>query len=156
MIQVRKVQPKDLEYIYQNKEALAYNQKSMNDMLENMMIIIDNNEICGSGFYMVIDNKCILNWIHIKKDHRRNQLGTMLVKTILNSAELQGAIQAYLPGECEDFAEFLGFQRIIESDEIDDINRIYSELYEADNFNNIYKVSLVGYFKPCNSNKTCK
>jgi hypothetical protein len=80
----------------------------------------------------------------------------MLVKTILNSAELQGAIQAYLPGECEDFAEFLGFQRIIESDEIDDINRIYSELYEADNFNNIYKVSLVGYFKPCNSNKTCK
>jgi N-acetylglutamate synthase-like GNAT family acetyltransferase len=155
MIQVRKVQPKDLEYIFQNVEALAYHRELMIDKLENMMIIVDNNEICGSGFYTVIDNKCILNWIHIHKDHRRNQLGTMLVKTILNSAEYQGALQAYMPGDCEDFAEFLGFQKITESDELKDINRFYHKLYQSDTLNSIFKVSLVGYFKPCNSSKTC-
>lgn len=156
MIQVRRVQPQDLEYIFKNQEALEYNQELMSNKLENMMIVVDNNEICGFGFYINIDNKCILNWVHIKKEHRRNQLGTMLVKTILNSAEQQGSLQAYLPGECEDFAEFLGFERLIELDEIKNINTSYIDLYKTHNLKNIYKVSLIGYFKPCNCSKECK
>lgn len=156
MIQVRRVQPKDLDYIFKNAVALKYDQELMANKLENMMIVVDNNEICGSGFFINTENKCILNWIHIKEEHRRKQLGTMLVKTILNSAEHQGALQAYITGECEDFADFLGFQRVIESDEIKDINTRFSELYGSNIINNIYKVSLIGYFKPCNSNKVCK
>ena len=155
MIQVRRVQPKDLAYIFENSEALGYKQAMMSNSLENMMIIVDNHEICGIGFYINIDHKCILDWIHIKKEHRRKQLGTMLVKTMLNSAELQGALQAYLPGECEDFAEFLGFQRMMEA-EINDIDKLYNELYHSKHLNNLYKVSLVDYFKPCNSNTKCK
>lgn len=152
MIQVRRVQPKDLEYILKNVEALNFEQVLMVNKLENMMVIVDNNEICGIGFYINLENKCILNWIHIKKEHRRKQLGTMLVKTMLNSAEHQGALLAYLHGECDDFAEFLGFQRMIEADEINDINNIYNELYQTETLNKLYKVGLIDYFKPCNSN----
>lgn len=156
MIQVRRVKPEDLDYIFKNGESLDYKQVFMSNKLENMMIIIDNNEIIGIGFYINLENKCILNWIHIKKEHRRKQLGTMLVKTMLNSAEHEGALQAYLQGECDDFAEFLGFQRIIEACEINDINNIYNELYQAKTMNNIYKVSLIDYFIPCSSHKQCK
>lgn len=152
MIQVRAVKPEDLDYIFNNVEALAYEQLFMSDKLDNMMIIIDNKEICGIGFFINVESKCILNWIHIKKEHRRKQLGTMLVKTMLNSAEHQGAIQAYLHGECEEFAEFLGFQSIKE-DEVKDMSSIYSELYQTKTYNNIYKVSLIDYFKPCSSSK---
>jgi N-acetylglutamate synthase-like GNAT family acetyltransferase len=152
MIQVRKVKPDDLETIYKNSEALDFNQLFMSSRLENMMIIVDNNEICGIGFYINVENKCILNWIHIKKEHRRKQLGTMLVKTMLNSAEHQGALQAFMQGDCDDFAEFLGFQKMLE-DEIYDINNIYNEFYQVKPLNKIYKVSLIDYFKPCNNHK---
>jgi N-acetylglutamate synthase-like GNAT family acetyltransferase len=152
MIQVRKVKPEDLETIYKNGEALDFNQLFMSSRLENMMIIVDNNEICGIGFYINVESKCILNWIHIKREHRRKQLGTMLVKTMLNSAEHQGALQAFMQGDCDDFAEFLGFQRMLE-DEIYDINNIYNEFYQVKPLNKIYKVSLIDYFKPCNNHK---
>ena len=150
MIQVRKVKPEDLETIYKNAEVLNYEQLTMSSKLENMMIVIDNNEICGIGFYINIDNKCILNWIHVNKVHRRKQLGTVLVKTMLNSAEHQGALQANLPCECNDFAEFLSFERVVEADDIMDINQLYNELYQVKPMQNIYKVSLIDYFKPCN------
>jgi N-acetylglutamate synthase-like GNAT family acetyltransferase len=156
MIQVRKVQPKDLDYILTNVEALNFDKVLMLKNLENMMIIVDNNEICGLGFYINIENQCILNWIHIKQEHRRKQLGTMLVKTMLNSAEHQGALQAFLQGECEDFAEFLGFQNIIEDEEIKDITKLYDQLYQSRILHKLYKVSLIDYFKPCNSAKQCK
>jgi N-acetylglutamate synthase-like GNAT family acetyltransferase len=152
MIQVRKVKPEDLETIYKNGEALDFNQVFMSSRLENMMIIVDNNEICGIGFYINVESKCILNWIHIKKEHRRKQLGTMLVKTMLNSAEHQGALQAFMQGDCDDFAEFLGFQKMLE-DEIHDINNIYNEFYQVKPLSKIYKVSLIDYFKPCNNHK---
>lgn len=150
MIQVRKVKPEDLETIYKNAEVLNYEQLTMSSKLENMNIVIDNNEICGIGFYINIDNKCILNWIHVNKVHRRKQLGTVLVKTMLNSAEHQGALQANLPCECNDFAEFLSFERVVEADDIMDINQLYNELYQVKPMQNIYKVSLIDYFKPCN------
>ena len=156
MIQVRRVQPKDLKYIFNNAEDLAFEQELMSNKLENMFLVIDNNEICGIGFYFNIENKCILNWINIKENYRRNGLGSMLVKTMLNIAEQQGALQAYLQGKCEDFAEFLGFQKIIGAKEIDEINNTYNDLFQTHTFNNIYKVNLFGYFKPCSNNTKCK
>lgn len=153
MIQVRRVQPQDLEYIFSNAESLGYKQDFMYDFLENMMVVIDNSKITGIGFYINKENKCILNWIYIMKDYRRDRLGTMLVKTMLNIAEQQGALQAYISGEYEDFAEFLGFEKIQDAGEIDAINQLYKDFYKANRYETIYKVSLIDYFKPCCAKK---
>jgi N-acetylglutamate synthase-like GNAT family acetyltransferase len=155
MIQVRKLQPQDLDYIFKNSESLGFDQKSMISKLENMMIVIDNNEICGIGFFNNFENKCILNCIYVKESHRRSRLGTMLVKTMLNLAEQQGALQAYIYGDCEAFSEFLGFQAVEDANEIDSIKTIYREVYNTNTSEIIYKVSLFDYFKPCSGNKKC-
>ncbi|HYE09987.1 MAG TPA: GNAT family N-acetyltransferase [Patescibacteria group bacterium] len=155
MIQVRRVQPQDLDYIFNNAAALGYKSQLMSGKLDHMMLIIDNKEICGIGFYINIESKCLLNWITIKENHRRIGLGTMLVKTMLNTAEQQGAMQAYYPCECDDFAEFLNFEKIAE-EEINDIKKIYSDIYKEIGLNSIYKVSLLDYFKPCNNHHKCK
>ncbi|MDF2890830.1 MAG: hypothetical protein K0R80_1197 [Clostridia bacterium] len=155
MIQVRRVQPKDLDFIFNNAEALNYNQLLMSSKLENMMLIIDNNEICGIGFFINHEGKCLLNWVTVKENHRRFGLGTMLVKTMLNTAEQQGALQAILPCDCGDFAEFLSFQKV-EEEEISDIHSIYRGIYNEIPLNNFYKVSLLDYFKPCSNHKKCK
>ena len=149
MVQVRRVQPKDLDYIYNNSESLGYNQEAMSNKLESMMLVVDNNIICGIGFYMNIEDKCILNWIHIEKEHRRNRLGTMLIKTMLNISEQQGTRYAYISCDCDVFAEFLGFQKIIDAEEKNSINKIVHDLYQSKASDNIYKVSLADYFKPC-------
>jgi N-acetylglutamate synthase-like GNAT family acetyltransferase len=149
VIQVRKVQPNDLEYLARNAKDLGYQQSLMVDHLENMMVILDQNEICGIGFYTNYQNRCLLNWIHIKGSHRRNGFGTMLVKTMLNIAEQQGALQAYMEGSCSEFANFLGFRSIIEEIEIEATKLLFKDIYRNSSAGELFKVSLIDYFKPC-------
>jgi N-acetylglutamate synthase-like GNAT family acetyltransferase len=155
VIQARKLQPNDLDYIFLHANSLGFDQKLMTSKLENMMVIVDNNEISGIGFYINYESKCILNWVFIKDGHRRNRLGTMLVKTMLNIAEQQGAVQAYMTGSCIEFAEYLGFQKVIDGEQISEAVALYHELYKINHSDNIFKVSLVDYFKPCSHKKSC-
>lgn len=156
MIQARKLQPKDLNYIFQNSNSLDFDREAMINKLENMMVILENNEISGIGCFVNHESKCLLNWISIKEGHRRNRLGTMLVKTMLNIAEQQGAVQAYMYGPCQEFAEFLDFQCMKDHEERVVINSLYQEIYKENASKELFKVSLVDYFKPCSHNKSCK
>ncbi|OGO78061.1 MAG: hypothetical protein A2Y23_13150 [Clostridiales bacterium GWB2_37_7] len=149
MIQVRRLQPVDLDYIFQNAESLGFHQNTMINKLENIMLVIEDNNICGIGLYINYEDKCILNRIYIKEDQRRKRLGTILVKTILNTVEHQGALQAYMHGSCDEFAEYLGFQKLSDSNQIIDTKMLYQEIFNDNISDNIFKVSLIDYFKPC-------
>lgn len=149
MIQVRKVQPSDVELLLQNLEKLSLDKAVMLEKLDNMMIVINGSEICGIGCGIVVEDICLLNWIFILEEHRRDRLGTALVKTILNNAELNGAKTAYLSGECDNFASFLKFDKVEDAAGIKRLNELYESIY-CDNYeHNFYKVSLINYFKPC-------
>ena len=149
MIQTRRVQPKDLDYIFSHGADLGYKGDKMISKLENMMLVIENNTICGIGFFVVHENKCLINWVHIQEDYRRDKLGTMLVKTMLSTAEQQGALQAFMYGDCPDFAEFLGFAPILDEAQLKDAQNLYQLQFDENVFEPIFKVSLVNYFKSC-------
>lgn len=149
MIQVRKVQPSDIELLLKNSEKLSFNKAVMLEKLDNMMIVINGSEICGIGCGIAVEDACLLNWIFIVKEHRRDRLGTALVKTILNNAELNGAKTAYISGRCDGFASFLKFDKIEDMAEIKRLDEIYESVYRECYEHNFYKVSLIDYFKPC-------
>lgn len=149
MIQVRKLQPQDLQYIYEKAEELGFMKDDMTEKLEHMMVVLEGKEICGIGFCKKEEAICLLNWIYIKETHRRNSLGTMLVKTMLSNLEQQGAVLAYLQSGTGDFAEFLGFQEISEAKELAQAGALYQNSFGKVPCEKLYKVSLLGYFKPC-------
>ena len=149
MIQVRKLQPQDLQYIYENADALSFVKEDMLEKLEHMMVVLEGNEICGIGFCRMIEDLCLLNWVYIKEAHRRGSLGTMLVKTMLSNAEQQGAVLAYMQSCAEDFAEFLGFQKITDARELTNAGELFIKGFGKEASEPLYKVSLIGYFKPC-------
>lgn len=149
MIEIRRVLPKDLEYLYNNAEALCFDKAYMLDKLEHMMLILVGNVICGIGCGVIFENKCLLNWVYIANDYRRDCMGTALVKAILNNAELNGAKTAYLSGSCEQFASNLKFSRVEENDELQEIERLYNNFFGESFEHSFYKVSLIDYFKPC-------
>lgn len=149
MIQVRKLQPQDLQYIFENAAALGFAKEDMVEKLEHMMVVLEGQEICGMGFFRREEDLCLLNWVCIKEAHRRGSMGTMLVKTMLSNAEQQGAVLAYLPSDTADFAEFLGFQKITDPKEVTSIEALYLKGFGKEASEPLYKVSLVGYFKPC-------
>ncbi|MGB7604390.1 MAG: hypothetical protein WBL93_02825 [Lutisporaceae bacterium] len=149
MIEIRRLQPKDLEYLYNNAETLSFDKTCMLDKLEHMMLISIGNIICGIGCSMLFENKCLINWVYIANDYRRDCMGTALVKAILNSAELNGAKTAYMSGSCEQFASNLKFNRVEENDEFQKIEKLYNNFFGERFEHNFYKVGLVDYFKPC-------
>ncbi len=149
MIEIRKVQPKDLEYLYNNAETLFFDKTYMIDKLENMMLISIGNIICGIGCSILFEDICLINWVYISNNYRRDSMGSALVKAILNTAELSGAKTAYLSGSCDQFADNLKFDKMNEKDELQEIERLYSNYFGESFEHSFYKVSLVDYFKPC-------
>lgn len=150
MIQVRKVKPEDLQYLFEKLSKLSFDKASILERLDETMIVINSNQLCGVGAGLNVENKCLLNWIYIEESFRRDRMGTALVKTILSNGEQKGALQAYIIGECGDFAEFLGFQKVEDAEEQSQITSLYKQAYGSIGNGDLYKVSLIDYFKPCN------
>lgn len=148
MIQVRKVKPNDIEELYKNAEELSFDPTLMLDKLENMMLVLNGGTVCGIGFGIQDEEMCLLNWVYISKDYRKDRLGTALVKTILNNAELSGSSTAYLSGFCDEFAASLRFEKVEEGGELTGIKEQYNKHF-GNYEDNFYKVSLIDYFKPC-------
>lgn len=149
MIQVRKVQPKDIELLYQHAAELCFDKDIMMDKLESIMLIISSGRICGFACGMVYEDVCLLNRVNIIKEYRRDHLGTALVKTILNNAELNGAKTAYLAGICDEFASSLRFEKVVEGDKAEQIDKLFQDNFGDNYQHNFYEASLIDYFKPC-------
>lgn len=149
MIQVRKIKPGDIELLYQNSEELCFDTNTMLSKLDSMMLVINGNKVCGIGCGILAEDKCLLNWINIAKDNRRDRLGTALVKTILNNAELSGSKIAYLSGTCDQFAASLNFSKVETIEEQEEIEGFYRDNYADSYMPAFYKASLEDYFKPC-------
>lgn len=149
MIQIRKVQPKDVELLINNADKVSFNSSIMLEKLEHLMIVINGGNICGLGCGVIVGDWCLLNWIHIAEQYRRDLMGTALVKAIMNNAELSGAKTAYLSGTCDEFAGSLSFKKVDACDEINELKRLYESCYAENYAKNFYKVSLIDYFKPC-------
>jgi len=149
MIQARRIQPQDLDYILKHSDHFGIRQDMMIDKLDHMMLVIENAKICGVGFFILHENKCLVNWVYIIEDYRRGKLGTMLVKTMLSTAEQQGALQAYMHGNCDEFAEFLGFEKLQDNEQTSEVRALYQSVYKDSKLEQLYKVSLIDYFKSC-------
>jgi N-acetylglutamate synthase-like GNAT family acetyltransferase len=149
MIEVRKIQPKDLETLYEKLELLRLDESAVSDKIEDMMLVLDRREICGAGCGVTIEDKCLLNWIYIARDYRLGRLGTALVKTILNNSELSGAKEAYICGNCDRFAASLKFNKVEQAEEIQELERLYRNEFGDSFISNFYKADLTDYFKPC-------
>jgi N-acetylglutamate synthase-like GNAT family acetyltransferase len=149
MIEFRRVRPDDIDLLLQSAKELNFDKTIMLEKLDSMMVVMNGDRLCGIGCGINIEDKCLLNWIYISKENRREQLGTALVKTLLNNAELSGATFAYLSGSCKEFADFLKFEEVQAINEKKDLKELYRNIYGISFEENFYKAELAGYFKPC-------
>lgn len=144
MIQIRKAKAEDIHFI---NNIISVNYRNINIKIsdeENFLICEVGGEKCGCGFLEMNNKECYINWLAIKKEYRRQKLGSAIVKALLNIADLKGIEEAYMLSPCEDFSKSLGFEK-----EYRTLPQYYSTIFGQAAINFLYKVSLAGYFGTC-------
>lgn len=150
MLQIRKIKPEELS-IAKQMIIITYQLSDIElSNIENIAVCISDNQLVGCGCSVQIEKQCYLHWICVEKEYRRTNLGTAIVKYLLNIEEKKGAIAAYLSTPCESFANKLGFTVLEKNNDIEIKNKFY-EIYKDKNINSCYYASLINYFKPCHS-----
>lgn len=142
--------------IFVRKAQLSDIQELVKFLIKNGLIEeIHNNEgdyyvcknddiIYGCGMMVRNDDYCIIKNVIVNKGNRREKLGSAIVKTMLNSAELSGASTAICIGDNKAFSEYLNF-KLLELDELPD--DIKSFIKDIDKKEHVYITSLIDYFK---------
>lgn len=141
LISVRKAIAKDIDNIIEFLSAIGFSRKDIYTD-KDYFVYYDNNLLLGCGIAFSEDEYCIIDNIIVDEKYRRNKIGTAIAKTIMNYFELKGAKIALCCLQCDSFCKALGFSLTC----CDDIPcRVKSLLNK--NVQNIYTVSLEGYFK---------
>lgn len=144
MIFVRKAQLKDVEGLVKLNLDYGFTKEEIFNNNGDYYVSINNDILCGSGSLVINDDFCIVKNIIVMEEYRREKIGTMLVKTMLNAAEIKGATIAICIGKCKGFSEYLGFKPNI----IDNLPiHVKNYLVSKDILEDIYFVSLIDYFK---------
>lgn len=100
--------------------------------------------LCGCGMMIKRDDYCVIKNVIVDKESRKQKLGSAIVKTMLNSAELGGAKTALCLGDVAGFSEYLNF-KMVKVEELPD--NIKSSVNSIHNNEHIYAVSLIDYFE---------
>lgn len=144
MIFVRKAQLKDVEGLVKLNLNNGFTKEDIYNNDGDYYVSINNDIICGSGSIFINDDFCVVKNVIVMKEYRREKIGTMIVKTMLNSAEIKGSAIAICIGKCKGFSEYLGFKPImVDNLPVHVINYMMNKNIKED----IYYVSLVDYFK---------
>lgn len=144
MIFVRKAKLEDIEALIKLNLDHGFTKEDIFNSDGDYYVSINNDIICGSGSLFINDDFCIVKNVIVMEEYRREKIGTMLVKTMLNSAEIKGSIIAICTGKCKGFSKYLGFKPItIDNLPVHVINYLMSKNIKED----INYVSLVDYFK---------
>ncbi len=143
MIYVRKAQEDDISGLV---KFLIKNDIPIEDKFNGEEYYVCNNDsiVCGFGVMTRFDDYCVIKNVFVDTVYRKNKLGSAIVKTMLNSAELNGAKTAVCVGSNAGFLNYLKFKHLNLSELPDNIRNII-----IDDHNNkcIYAVSLIDYFK---------
>ncbi|MCK9216754.1 MAG: GNAT family N-acetyltransferase [Firmicutes bacterium] len=151
MIIIKKVEMNDIQNLvkFLIKHDLA---ESINNGTDEYYICKNDDMLCGYGVMERHNDFCMIKDVFVSKENRRDKLGSSIVKTMLNSAELSGAITALCKGNNEEFSFALNFKPI-KAENLPD--HIKSFIIEKAKNEKIYFTSLVDYFKnACSSCKT--
>lgn len=151
MIIIRKIEMNDIQNLV---KFLIKNDLSVgiNNNTDEYYICKNNDSICGYGVMERHNDFCMIKDVFVSKENRGAKLGSSIVKTMLNSAELSGAITALCKGSNEEFSISLNFEPI-KTEELTE--HIKSFVMEKAKNEKIYFTSLVDYFKnACSSCKT--
>ncbi len=121
-----------------------------NDLAKDIQRDIDyyicrlDGSLCGCGMMIKKDDYCIINNVIVDKEKRKQKLGSAIVKTMLNSAELSGAKTALCMGDVAGFSEYLNFKKVKVEELPENIKLSIKSLH---NDGHIYAVSLIDYFE---------
>ncbi|NLM43162.1 MAG: GNAT family N-acetyltransferase [Clostridiales bacterium] len=145
MVSVRKAITDDIDNIINFLSSMGYsNQEIYKD--KDYFVYYENNSLLGCGTAYSIKEYCIIDDIFVDVDHRRNKIGTALVKTILNFYEVKGVKIAFVSDSCREFWESLGFT-VYMWDKLPDLIKDITDLNRSTN--SLFYVNLEGYFKDC-------
>lgn len=146
MIFVRKARLKDIENIIKLNIYCDVTDKNVFNNKEDYYVCINNDTICGYGTLAIIEDYCFIKNVYVVEEFRREKIGSMIVKTMLNVAEKNRVNIAICTGKCGSFIEYLGFKPI----NINDLPIYIKYHLDSQNLKDyIYSVSLKGYFKCC-------
>lgn len=149
MVFVRKAQLKDVEELIKFNLNYGFTKKDIFNSDGDYYVCINNDIICGCGTLVINEDFCIIKNIIVMEEYKRKKIGTMIVKTMLNAAEIKGSTIAICVGKCKGFSEYLGFKPVT----VDNLPNNVKNYLASKNFKeNVYCVSLVNYFK-CNCKK---
>ncbi|HHY76964.1 MAG TPA: GNAT family N-acetyltransferase [Clostridiales bacterium] len=145
MISVRKAIIDDIDDIINFLSSLGYSDTDIYKD-KDFFVYYENSLLLGCGTAYSTKDYCIIDNIVVDVKHRRNKIGTALVKTILNYYEINGAKKAFALNGCYEFWKSLGFQ-ILKSDEQPELIKNIKDFNESNDV--LYYVNLEGYFKNC-------
>lgn len=151
MLQIRKIKPEDLEFIFELAEKSGWQREKLSANLEGFLVCELDGVKCGCGCLIKNEGIGILDWIKVIEGFRGRRLGEAIVKALLNVADrsMIKDVYAVIPEEasgtsCEKFLSALGFRAVEAAAEGGKIMKMLGETGRK-----CYHVSLEGYFKPC-------
>lgn len=90
MVFVRKAQLKDVEELIKFNLNYGFTKKDIFNSDGDYYVCINNDIICGCGTLVINEDFCIIKNIIVMEEYKRKKIGTMIVKTMLNAAEIKG------------------------------------------------------------------
>ncbi|HYE83822.1 MAG TPA: GNAT family N-acetyltransferase [Clostridia bacterium] len=146
MLHIRKIKPEDIGFVM----GLATEKHGVEGRLlsniENFLICENDGIKCGCGCLVAKEDKGCVGWVIVDEKYRRNKLGSAITKALLNIADYKGIKEVYAAGICGDFLATMGFE---ETECKSVLEAVKAVLGDTDS-QKCYRVSLEGYFKPCN------
>ncbi|HWR60051.1 MAG TPA: GNAT family N-acetyltransferase [Clostridia bacterium] len=145
MFQIRKITPGDIDFIIGLTKESGIHEGRLLENIRDFVVCENNRALCGCGCLTVRGSEGYMNWVAVAGADRRSQLGSAIVKALLNIAEHRGVEVVYTPGICPDFLKALGFAETSSSRAIAGTMKVFGIAGACD----IFEVYLEGYFKPC-------
>lgn len=142
MIIVRKIRLEDAQGLvkFMIKNNIV---ADIEDETEYYICKVDDS-LYGFGMMVKKEDFCIIKNVVVDEEKRREKLGSSIIKTMLNSAELGGAKTAICLGDVPSFSQYLNFKK----ENIMDLPKnIKSETKKLTKNQYVYVVSLIDYFE---------
>jgi len=145
LFQIRKIKPEDIGFITELTVENGIYEGKLLENIEGFVVCENDKALRGCGCLIANGSRGYINWVAISREARRDKLGSAVVKALLNIAEHKGVDKVYAPGICPGFLHALGFSETSCGPEDDQAR----EVLGLKSVENIFEVSLEGYFKPC-------
>lgn len=155
MIIFRPAKPGEFNNILHVLKETSVSTNNISSPFNTFIVLEDNSKIIGVAGIEIYRDIGVLNSVAILPAYRGQQLGSGIVKSVLNFADRRNVKKIYLSTEKEEaFFKKLGF-KTIDKQEIDERCSESTFLKNCSQKAKIMVLNLVGYFdKPCSHANT--